>query len=177
MTIQSFSTNHFFEQRVYFDLDKDLKYTDLKKTICPAKGLEYKGAGIRCYGSFIGWILNCLRLATKVNVDGKTFYLNNHSLAKYVIRRCETHKILKDFKETNKIKRFEEIALRLDDLYKRHQGLGYEDWQVDHVLNVLKEILPTREVADTDKLDELFNVLHEVIEKAEAPKEPENLPG
>lgn len=167
MTIQSFSNNHIFNQRVYFDLDKDLKYTEVKKTICPVKGLEYKGAGIRCYNSFIGWILHCLSLATKVNTDGKTFYLNNKSLTKFVIRRCEAIKILKDMKETSKINKFEETVLRLDDLYRRCQGLGYDPRLVKIVSKVLKDVLPSGIVQDTDKLDDLFSTLQEAAEKAE----------
>lgn len=173
MGIQSFCNNNIFNQRVYFDLDKDLKYTEVEKTICPFKGLEYKGAGIRCYNSFIGWILHCLSLATKVNTDGKTFYLNNNSLTKFVIRRCEALKILKDMKETSKINKFEETVLRLDDLYRRSQGFGYDPRLVKTVSKVLKEVLPTGVVQDTDKLDDLFSTLQEAAEKAEKLAEEE----
>lgn len=179
MTIQAYCNDRLFDRRVYFDFEKNLKYTELKHSICPVKKLEYKGAGIRCYRSFIGWILHFLSLATKVNVDGKIFYLNNKSVCQYVIRRCEAHKILKDYPETDKIKKHAEIILRMDDLYRRSHGLGYPQWQVDGVGRILKEILPSGAVDDTDKLDELFTVLHEIVEKLEKPIdhiEPSALP-
>lgn len=166
MTIQAFLKNDSFQSRVYFDFDKKLKYVELKREIYPVKGLVYKGAGIRCYGSFTGMILRSLHLATKVNVDGKVFYLNNKSLCQFAIRKLGVQQILKDFNETDKIAKFKEVALRIHDSYLRFSGTHYPNGQVKEVLNVLKETVRASPINDTDSLEELYLTLLEVAENS-----------
>lgn len=168
VTIQTCLRNYAFQSRVYFDFEKKLKYKELKKVIHPVKGLEYKGAGIRCHSSIIGKIMNFFKLATKINVDGKIFYLNNKSLCRYVIRKCETHKILKNFQETDNIARFEEVVLRLNDLYLRSLGTKQSDPQIKTIMSVLKATVRAGAIKDTDKFEDLIITLQEVAEKTEA---------
>lgn len=166
MTIQAFLKNDSFQSRVYFDFDKKLKYVELKREIYPVKGLEYKGAGIRCYGSFIGMIMRSFHLATKVNVDGKVFYLNNKSLCQFAIRKLAVQQILKDFNKTDHIAKFKEVALRIHDSYLRFSGTHYPNGQLKEVLNVLKETVRASPINDTDGLEELYLTLLEVAENS-----------
>lgn len=166
MTIQAFLKNDSFQSRVYFDFDKKLKYVELKKEIYPVRGLEYKGAGIRCYGSFAGMIMRFFQLATKVNVDGKVFCLNNKSLCQFAIRKLAVQQILKDFHEADKIAKFKEVALRIHDSYLRFSGTHYPNGQLKEVLNVMKETVRANPINDTDGLEELYLTLLEVAENS-----------
>lgn len=165
MTIQAFQKDN----RVYFDFDKELKYIELAREVYPVKNLEYKGAGVRCYGSFYGSIMNCFGFATKVNVDGKEFYLNNKSLCQFVIRRFEVQKILKDLNEPNKIDKFKLTALHIHDLYLRLLGTRYPNDQIKKVLGVLKEATKASSINDTDAFEEMYLTLLEVAENALKP--------
>lgn len=174
MTIQSVLRNYTFQSRVYFDFEKKLKYTELKKVIHPVRGLEYQGAGIRCYGSIAGKIMRFFNLATKVNVDGKIFYLSNQSLCKYVIRKCEAAKILRNFQETDKIAKFQEVAMRLNDLYLRLLGSSYSEHQMKEMLSVLKETVKASAIKNTDRFEDLILILQEVAEKSNGSEIPQN---
>lgn len=70
--------------RLYIQPNKEMH-----NIIYSTTGSEYQGAGISCYNTFLGWLLSFFNISSKMNFGNKSFYVNNVSFSKFIIRRLE----------------------------------------------------------------------------------------
>ncbi len=142
--------NHFFQNRLYIgagdaNLNKSVFQSDNNK----GPQIEQYGAGIRCYGHFIGVFLNALGYATPLLIDQKIYYVNKNSFAEFIIRSTE----IKNPTSAN------DAAKKLTELYVQHKKNGYNS---EKVRSIAKEA--------SRKLNYMLHVANEMEQK-------NNLPG
>src|SRR6187397_503085 len=111
--------DHFFTNRLYIGTNPN---SDLKNEVVQ-NGVEQKGAGVRCYGHITGWILSKLGYASKIEIDNKTFYVNNKSFVQLVIR-------LSEVKGATSTK---DAAVKLNNLYHLHMKTGYNGKKINEM--------------------------------------------
>lgn len=118
-------THHLFENRVYFSNKSD----PIDDVIIQNKE-EQKGAGVRSYSKIVGLCLYLFGFASRVQINGETFYLNTKSLSKFIIRcsELEDHLLTKS------------TAIKLNKLYTDHKKTGYDETVVESTRKVLRYI-------------------------------------
>ncbi|MDR3623900.1 MAG: hypothetical protein P4L16_02035 [Chlamydiales bacterium] len=109
MTINCYLSEHFFENRLYISTLSKEKFN----SVIFENGAEKKGAGIRCYSTFMGWFLQFFGVASAFNINGKSYYLNHKSICLFLQRNIETQGL-----DTA-----QKVAARLNSLYI-NQKLG-----------------------------------------------------
>jgi hypothetical protein len=135
--MQVIFNNSFFDNRIYFG-DQQTR-EDLLGNIFQ-KGIEQKGAGIRCYSAPFGWLLSKIGFASNIEINGQNYYVNTNSFCKFVIRATElvNPSSAKD------------AAQKLNAIYHRHQKNGYDANKLKNIKDDLKQILEGNE--DNKKL-------------------------
>ncbi len=115
-------------------LSKDRLYVstmseeEIKKCVFSESGEEYVGAGVKAYGIFVGFILSKLDISSKIKVGDKSFYINNKSFSKLVIRNSETEP-------------GEDSVKELNDRYILSKDFGYDKNKLKALNATLKSIL------------------------------------
>ena len=104
------------------------------------KGIEQKGAGIRCYSTLFGWLLSKIGFASNIEINGKSYYVNTNSFCKFVIRATE-------LVNPSSVK---DAAQKLNTIYHQHQISGYDANKLKKIKGELKQILEGNE--DNKKL-------------------------
>lgn len=133
--VNCFESKGAFENRVYFSPDTE---NGIKSNVSDDKGKELYGAGCRSYGKITGFFLSIFGIAVKLDVGGKSVYINNNSFAKLIIRLSE---LGDEDRKTSKT-----AAKKMQDLYLEHKKIPYKN--VKKVKSDFKRIVRNREIED-----------------------------
>lgn len=90
-------TNNVCGNRLYSG--PGLTIENWKSVAFDADGKQRKGAGVRCYSSFVGSIMEKLGFAFKAKINGELIYLNKKSFAKQGLRANLVNQILTEAKK------------------------------------------------------------------------------
>lgn len=134
-------TSNAFENRLYISPQNE---NEIKNSIYSDTGDEYIGASIRSYGETMGFLLSLIGVAAKVNIGDQSFYINNNSLSKFVIRVVELEK--QGAAPTSAA----DVAERLNALFIAHSDTGYDEKKLNAVNSRLNEMI---ENANANEID------------------------
>ena len=152
--VNAFQSTHVLYNRLYLS---ELTKEEISQSVHAEDGTEYEGAGIRSYGKIVGAIMSLFGLASKLTVGDETFYINNKSFSKCIIRLTE----LKDINSAS------DAARKLNEIYLKHKKSGYDAQQVRIVNKDLKQILKENKIKDINQMCLRLNQL--ALHRGKAP--------